>query len=76
MRAPVGYRLVLPPGWIQVPVRDATPGTAHEVISSAFRTPPEGIPRDSVTSARIELERRLGSLFDAIMSTFRWTSRA
>jgi hypothetical protein len=51
--------LVLPPGWIQVPVRDATPGTAHEVVSTAFRRPPEGVPRDAFTSARIELERRL-----------------
>jgi hypothetical protein len=62
MRPTAGYRLVLPPGWIQVPVRDAAPGTAHEVISSAFRNPPEGIPRDSFTSTRIELERRLGSV--------------
>jgi hypothetical protein len=54
-----GYRLVLPPGWVQVPVRDAVPGTAHEVISTVFRKPPEGIPRDAFTSARIELERRL-----------------
>src|SRR5579859_560420 len=59
MQATSGYRLVLPPGWVQVPVRDATPGTAHEVISAAFRKPPEGIPRDAFTGARIELERRL-----------------
>lgn len=59
MKATSGYRLVLPPGWVQVPVRDAAPGTAHEVISTAFRKPPEGIPRDAFTSARIELERRL-----------------
>jgi hypothetical protein len=62
MRPTTGYRLVLPPGWIQVPVRDAKPGTAHEVVSAAFRNPPEGIPRDSFTSARIELERRLDSM--------------
>jgi len=54
-----GYRLLLPPGWVQVPVRDAGPGTAHAVISTAFRKPPEGISRDAFTSARIELERRL-----------------
>jgi hypothetical protein len=59
MQATSGYRLVLPPGWVQVPVRDAAPGTAHEVISAAFKKPPEGIPRDAFTSARIELERRL-----------------
>jgi hypothetical protein len=62
MQATAGYRLVLPPGWFQVPVRDAKPGTVHEVVSSAFRNPPEGIPRDSFTSARIELERRLDSV--------------
>jgi hypothetical protein len=59
VRATSGYRLVLPPGWVPVPVRDAVPGTAHEVISAAFKKPPEGIPRDAFTSARIELERRL-----------------
>lgn len=59
MQATSGYRLVLPPGWVQVPVRDATPGTAHDVISTAFKQPPEGIPRDAFTSAKIELERRL-----------------
>jgi hypothetical protein len=62
MQATAGYRLVLPPGWIQVPVRDAKPGTVHEVVSSAFRNRPEGIPRDSFSSARIELERRLDSV--------------
>jgi hypothetical protein len=59
MKTTSGYRLVLPPGWVQVPVRDAAPGTAHEVVSTAFRQPPEGIPRDAFTSAKIELERRL-----------------
>jgi hypothetical protein len=59
MRKASGYRLVLPPGWVQVPVRDAAPGTAHEVVSTAFRKPPEGIPRDAFTSSKIELERRL-----------------
>jgi hypothetical protein len=58
MRKTSGYRLVLP-GWVQVPVRDAAPGTAHEVIASAFRKPPEGVQRDAFTSAKIELERRL-----------------
>jgi hypothetical protein len=62
MQAPAGYRLVLPPGWIQVPVRDARPDTVHKVVSAAFRNPPEGIPRDSFTGARVELERRLGSV--------------
>lgn len=59
MQKTSGYRLVLPPGWVQVPVRDAAPGTAHEVIAAAFRKPPEGIPRDAFTSAKIELELRL-----------------
>ena len=59
MKTTSGYRLVLPPGWVQVPVRDEVPGTAHEVISTAFKKPPDGIPRDAFTSARIELERRL-----------------
>lgn len=59
MQETSGYRLVLPPGWVQVPVRDATPGTAREVVVAAFRKPPEGIPRDAFTGAKIELERRL-----------------
>jgi len=59
MQKTSGYRLVLPPGWVQVPVRDAAPGTAHEVVATAFRNPQDGIPRDAFTSAKIELERRL-----------------
>lgn len=62
MKTTSGYRLVLPPGWVQVPVRDSGPGTAHEVISTAFGKPPEGIPRDAFTSARIELERHLDKM--------------
>jgi hypothetical protein len=64
MKTTSGYRLVLPPGWVQVPVRDEMPGTAHEVISTAFKKPPEGIPRDAFTSAKIELERRLERMID------------
>lgn len=59
MQRTSGYRLVLPPGWVQVPVRYATPGTAHNVVAAAFRKPPDGIPRDTFTSAKIALERRL-----------------
>jgi hypothetical protein len=62
MRAATGYRLVVPPGWVQVPVRDATADTAHQVIATAFRHPPDGIPRDKFTQARIELERRLSKM--------------
>jgi hypothetical protein len=62
MKTTNGYRLVLPPGWVQVPVRDAAPGTAHEVVATAFRQPPEEIPRDAFTSTKIELERRLDKM--------------
>jgi len=59
VQATSGYRLVLPPGWIAIPVRDAAPGTAHEAIATAFRKPPEGIGRDAFARARMELEHRL-----------------
>jgi hypothetical protein len=40
MKTTSGYRLVLPPGWVQVPVRDSGPGTAHEVnLGSATDDP-------------------------------------
>jgi hypothetical protein len=62
MPSATGYRLALPPGWVQVPVRDARADTAHQVIATAFRRPPEGVPRDRFTQTRIELERRLAKM--------------
>ncbi|MGH3266176.1 MAG: hypothetical protein ACRDNS_29755 [Trebonia sp.] len=62
MKATSGYRLVLPPGWVAVPVRDAVQGTAHEVVAAAFRGSPDGMPRDAFAGAKIELERRLAKM--------------
>ena len=88
MKTTSGYRLVLPPGWAQVPVRDSGPGTAHKVISAAGGGKPgelralDGAPAsrvERVAAARGdddpsgEYAATLACLFDAIMSTLRWT---
>jgi len=123
MKTTSGYRLVLPPGWAQVPVRDSGPGTAHKVISAAGGGKPgelralDGAPAsrvERVAAARGDDDRpslrveytvpvprpasggtgqwmvitfstlgdgdpsgeyaaTLACLFDAIMSTLRWT---
>ncbi len=61
-RQATGYRLVSPPGWIQVPVRDATQDTPRQVVRDAFGSPPAGVPRDALTRARIAMERRLATM--------------
>ncbi|GAB3691579.1 hypothetical protein [Angustibacter aerolatus] len=59
-RAPaVGYRLVLPPGWMQLPVRDpATP----DRVEARLREAAAGQPRDAVEPLLAEAARRVRDL--------------
>lgn len=57
----VGYRVVLPPGWYQIPVRAGTSEAIRTIVDRTFAHPPEGVPRDQLTPYRIELERRLSA---------------
>nr|WP_284288337.1 hypothetical protein [Angustibacter aerolatus] len=59
-RAPaVGYRLVLPPGWMRLPVRDpATP----DRVEARLREAAAGQPRDAVEPLLAEAARRVRDL--------------
>ncbi|MFB6844825.1 hypothetical protein ACFCXS_08190 [Streptomyces sp. NPDC056373] len=57
---PTGYRLLLPSGWVQIPLRQSkTEEIVHRIVTDAFRRAPGDIPRDKLTPLRLEMERRL-----------------
>jgi hypothetical protein len=53
--AAMGYRLVLPPGWCRIPLRQGTSAAIRELLDAKFKH----LPRDTVAPYRIEIERRL-----------------
>lgn len=54
-RTATGYRLVLPPGWCRIPLRQGTSAAIREMLNAKFKH----LPRDTVAPYRAELERRL-----------------
>lgn len=59
---PGGYKVVLPPGWEQIPLKEGTRETIRKIVDRVFAHPPEGVPRDKLTPLRIDLERRLSDV--------------
>ncbi len=51
----VGYRIVLPPGWTRVPLRDDPRPVIDEILDRSFA----GLPKDKYGPLRSELTRRL-----------------
>ena len=51
----VGYRLVLPPGWIRIPLRDDPAAAVAKILDRSF----SGLPNDSYGPFRHELEKRV-----------------
>lgn len=79
---PVGYSVILPPGWVGIPLRDgeATESAIRKIVDDACRDLPSSFPRDKRTPYRLELERRLrrgtdqarkGSGLDLYMPVYR-----
>lgn len=58
---PVGYSLILPPGWKKIPLRRKRrrEEAVREIVEGACRQLPSSFPRDSKTRYRLEVERRL-----------------
>lgn len=58
---PTGYSIILPPGWIGIPLRDheATDSAVRRIVEKACGDLPTSFPRDKVTPYRLEIERRL-----------------
>lgn len=59
---PVGYSVVLPPGWHRIPVRWGSKKAIREAADEAFSMLPKDAPPDTVGPYRKELERYLTDL--------------
>jgi hypothetical protein len=57
--APRGYELVLPPGWVRIPLREGTKEALEKVLFSHMGQVPEGIPRDDAMRFRLDMRRQM-----------------
>lgn len=57
--APHRYELVLPPGWVRIPLREGMKEALEKVLFSHMAEVPEGIPRDNAMRFRLEMRRQL-----------------
>ncbi|MFE0413148.1 hypothetical protein [Streptomyces tendae] len=57
--APRGYELVLPPGWVRIPLRVGTKEALEKVLFSHMGQVPEEIPRDDAMRFRLDMRRQL-----------------
>lgn len=57
--APEGYTLVLPPGWVRIPVREGTANALEEKVFRGIERIPDGVPRDKGMAFRAEVRRRV-----------------
>jgi hypothetical protein len=53
--ARVGYRLILPPGWTRIPVRDDPKPALDDILSRSFA----GLPKDKYGPLQAELRKKL-----------------
>lgn len=56
---PGRYELVLPPGWVRIPLREGTKEALEQVLFSHMGRVPEGIPRDDAMRFRLDMRRQL-----------------
>ncbi|MET9351684.1 hypothetical protein ABZY14_01500 [Streptomyces sp. NPDC006617] len=57
--APRGYEIVLPPGWVRIPLREGTKKALERLLFSHMGQVPEGIPRDDAMRFRLDMRRQL-----------------
>ncbi|MFB6555700.1 hypothetical protein [Streptomyces sp. NPDC056405] len=65
MATPRGYELILPPGWVRIPLREGTKEALERVVFSHMGKVPEGIPRDDAMRFRLDMRRRMEKLVRA-----------
>ncbi|MFG2326525.1 hypothetical protein [Streptomyces sp. NPDC048568] len=58
-RSPRGYELILPPGWVRIPLREGTKEALERILFSHMGQVPEGIPRDDAMRFRLDMRRQL-----------------
>ncbi|MDT9698816.1 hypothetical protein [Streptomyces sp. P17] len=56
---PRRYELVLPPGWVRIPLREGTKEALENILFSHMGQVPEGIPRDDAMRFRLDMRRQL-----------------
>jgi hypothetical protein len=54
---PNGYRLIIPPGWVRVPLRDGTERALEELVFSRLKRLPPGVSKDDGMKYRLEVRR-------------------
>lgn len=52
-----GYRIILPPGWVRIPLREGTDAALEELVYSRMKTVPQQIPRDRGMRYRLLVRR-------------------
>jgi hypothetical protein len=57
--APRRYELILPPGWVRIPLREGMKEALEKVLFSHMGPVPEGIPRDDAMRFRLDMRRQL-----------------
>ncbi len=57
--APHRYELILPPGWVRIPLREGTKEALEKILFSHMGQVPEGIPRDDAMRFRLDMRRQL-----------------
>ncbi|MXM63311.1 hypothetical protein GR925_07585 [Streptomyces sp. HUCO-GS316] len=57
--APRRYELILPPGWVRIPLRQGTKEALEKILFSHMGQVPEGIPRDDAMRFRLDMRRQL-----------------
>lgn len=52
-----GYRLILPPGWVRIPLRHGTAKALEELLLSRLKDLPKEIPQEQKMSYRLSVRR-------------------
>lgn len=55
----VGYRLVLPPGWARIPLREDTDAAITAILDDSLAQLGDNLPREKINPLRAELTKRL-----------------
>ncbi|MFJ2232446.1 hypothetical protein [Streptomyces sp. NPDC087859] len=59
VNVPRRYELVLPPGWVRIPLREGMKEALERILFSHMEQVSEGIPRDDAMRFRLEMRRQL-----------------
>ncbi|MEV6791177.1 hypothetical protein AB0M87_04065 [Streptomyces sp. NPDC051320] len=54
-----GYSLVLPPGWVRIPLRNGSEDAVRRAAKQVFQGAHEDIPRDEMGKYRLKIEGKL-----------------